>query len=82
MSGFFGFNTALPERQQPAQARQQGFSGFASGNRGNDGTVFSIGGAGEEEDLAVYNWGEQTGNLMEDGDLANDETFGDVGEIR
>lgn len=81
MSGFFGFNTALPERSQAAP-HQQGFGGFTGNGGGNDGTAFSLGSAGEEEDLAVYNWGDQTGSLMEDGDVINDETFGDVGDIR
>lgn len=82
MSGFFGFNTALPERNQPAQTQNQGFGGFAGGRAANDQTAFGgLGGAGEEEDLAVYNWGDQTGSLMEDGDMANDETFGGMGDM-
>lgn len=80
---FFGFNTALPERR-PADGGGQhsAFGGFAASGGNNDTTAFSMGGAGEEEDLAVYNWGDQMGSLMEDGDGMNDETFGDVGEIR
>lgn len=51
----------------------------------NDSTGFGHGfsrNAGEEEDLAVYNWGD-SGNLLDgDDDALNDETFGgDVADI-
>ncbi|WWC72563.1 uncharacterized protein I206_106525 [Kwoniella pini CBS 10737] len=78
MSGFFGFDTSLPERGAQNQGKpqqQQGFSGFQVPGT-ND--AFALGGAGEEEDLAVYTWGESTGGgLLEGGDEMNDETFGD-----
>ncbi|WWD20662.1 hypothetical protein CI109_105138 [Kwoniella shandongensis] len=84
MSGFFGFDAALPERRpgQPGgggeSARHQ-FSGFQASNTDE---TFALSGAGEEEDLAVYTWGEgMGGGLLEGGDELNDETFGDVGEI-
>ena len=78
----FGFNTALPERPSADGGGQQStFGGFAGSGGNNDTTAFSMGGAGEEEDLAVYNWGDQMGSLMEGGDGMNDETFGNVGEI-
>jgi DNA topoisomerase 2-associated protein PAT1 len=75
MSGFFGFDSALPER------RDAPFQDFTN----------PIDGAGAEEDLAVYTWGEEgydgLGNaLLEGGDDLNDETFGDdmgpVGMLR
>lgn len=77
MSGFFGFDTALPDRgKQPQQPG--GFQGFAQ--PGDDFTgLGGAAGAGEEEDLAVYQWGEGAGGLLETGDDFNDETFGDAG---
>ena len=78
MSGFFGFDTQLPERRDPAGARQQ-FAGFQASNTDH---TFALSGAGEEEDLAVYNWGDATqGNLLEGGDDLNDETFGGSGQV-
>lgn len=70
MSGFFGFDAALPERRN--QLNQQQFSGFQPSNTAQ---TFPLGGAGEEEDLAVYNWGDSA-NLLDGGDDLNDETFG------
>ena len=75
---FFGFDSALPERRDlPGQAGQ-GQTGF--GFQGN--TANQAFGAGEDEDLAVYTWGQDNGaSLLEGGDDLNDETFGDVGPI-
>jgi DNA topoisomerase 2-associated protein PAT1 len=75
---FFGFDSALPERRDlPGQAGQ-GQAGF--GFQGN--TANQAFGAGEDEDLAVYTWGQDNGaSLLEGGDDMNDETFGDVGPI-
>ncbi|KAK8850480.1 hypothetical protein IAR55_004398 [Kwoniella newhampshirensis] len=82
MSGFFGFDAALPERrpgQGGGDSTRQQFSGFQASNADE---TFALSGAGEEEDLAVYTWGEgMGGGLLEGGDELNDETFGDVGEI-
>jgi DNA topoisomerase 2-associated protein PAT1 len=85
--GFFGFgDSALPERrdrpphQQPRQQppqQQQHFTGFASADTFGAG---AFGNKGEDEDLAVYTWG-QGGSLLEGGDDLNDETFGDLGDI-
>jgi len=78
MSGFFGFDAQLPERRGPAQQNQQ-FNGFQSTNIDQ---TFSLPGAGEEEDLAVYTWGDGNGaSLMEGGDELNDLTFGGSGPI-
>ncbi|WWC65060.1 uncharacterized protein I303_107674 [Kwoniella dejecticola CBS 10117] len=79
MSGFFGFDTSLPGRGAAGQGQgrnqQQNTSGFPA-SAADD--AFALGGAGEEEDLAVYTWGEgMGGGLMEGGDEMNDETFGD-----
>lgn len=62
------------------QAQRQ--SAFATNDSAGFGHGFSRN-AGEEEDLAVYNWGDSAGNLLDgDDDALNDETFGgDVGEI-
>ncbi|WVQ95596.1 hypothetical protein IAU59_002693 [Kwoniella sp. CBS 9459] len=92
--GFFGFDSSLPERrpgQGPGQSQPQSqgfnqprqqFSGFQASNADE---TFALSGAGEEEDLAVYTWGEGvmgSGGLMDGGDEMNDETFGDdIGEI-
>jgi hypothetical protein len=82
MSGFFGFDSALPERrdqpphQQQGRQQQQPFSGFQASNL--DQTFGNN--QGEDEDLAVYTWG-QGGSLMEGGDELNDETFGDFGDV-
>lgn len=81
---FFGFDSALPERRdgpgypgQP-QGQGQGQGRFATSND----TAFGLPGAGEEEDLAVYTWGENMGGgLLEGGDDMNDETFGDTGAM-
>ena len=75
MPSFFGFSTELPERRGPSTSRQQ-FNGFT----GNDtDQMFGLSGAGEEEDLAVYTWGDG-GNLLDGGDDMNDETFGGAGD--
>ncbi|WVR08571.1 hypothetical protein IAU60_005626 [Kwoniella sp. DSM 27419] len=83
--GFFGFETALPERQarpgqqQPQQGGRGQFSGFSTSNDIDE--TFAMTGAGEEEDLAVYTWGEgMGGGLMED-DTMNDLTFGGGDDI-
>ena len=90
--GFFGFgDSALPERrdrpphQQPSQQpqyqqQQQQFSGFASANTDDTFGAGAFGNKGEDEDLAVYTWG-QGGNLLEGADDLNDETFGDFGDV-
>ena len=84
MSGFFGFDSALPERrdqpphQQQGRQQQQPFSGFQASNL--DQTFGASNNQGEDEDLAVYTWG-QGGSLMEGGDELNDETFGDFGDV-
>ena len=51
-----------------------------------DSQKFSKGGQHEEEDVAVYTWGEEGYDglgdaLDEGGDDLNDETFGDTGRI-
>lgn len=77
--GFFGFDSALPERRdRPNQSQNQPFSGFTSTNL--DQTFGVASNQGEEEDLAVYTWG-QGGDLLDGNDDLNDETFGDVGDI-
>ncbi|KAL7423878.1 DNA topoisomerase 2-associated protein pat1 [Cryptotrichosporon argae] len=71
---FFGFDTTLPGRTgQPGAPAQ--FTGFGTASTGFDGVGT---GAGETEDLAVYQWGD---GLLDGGDDFNDETFGggDVG---
>lgn len=56
-----------------SNGRQSNFAtndstGFGHGFNGNQG---------QEEDLAVYNWGDSAGNLLDgDDDELNDETFG------
>lgn len=80
MSGFFGFDSALPERRdQPPHQQQQPFGGFQASNA-DQAFGLGHGNQGEDEDLAVYTWG-QGGSLMEGGDDMNDETFGDFGEV-
>lgn len=77
MSGFFGFPTELPERRGPAPHQQS--NAFQPSNTNE---TFALSAAGEEEDLAVYTWGEGLGgNLLEGGDDLNDETFGGVGSV-
>ena len=70
MSGFFGYDTSLPERRagQPSSAPRS-FSGFAATNVNQ---TFSLPTSGEQEDLAVYQWGD----TMEEGDELNEDTFG------
>ncbi len=78
MSSFFGFSTELPERRVPSTGGQQ-FSGFPASSTKE---TFALSGAGEEEDLAVYTWGEGLdNNLLEGGDDLNDETFGGSGNV-
>jgi hypothetical protein len=82
---FFGFEAALPERRdrpnqpgsQPPNSTSNAF-GFQPSN--DDQTFGLTSNPGEEEDLAVYTWG-QGGNLLEGNDEMNDETFGDIGDI-
>ena len=84
--GFFGFDAALPERRdqnqaQPGGSQQRGFAGFTGGAPGNSG-AFDMNNAAGEEDLAVYQWGDNIGaSMLEGGDDMNDETFGDLGDI-
>jgi DNA topoisomerase 2-associated protein PAT1 len=76
MSGFFGFDPTLPERRAGLPSGQQQ---FAANNRDE---TFGLARAGEEEDLAVYTWGEgYDNNLLEGGDDMNDETFGEIGSV-
>jgi len=84
MSGFFGFDSALPERRdqvphQQSNRQQQPFGGFQASNV-DQSFGLGNGNQGEDEDLAVYTWG-QSGGLMEGGDDMNDETFGDFGDV-
>lgn len=75
MSGFFGFDTAMPDDRRAHQG-----SGFQAG--AEDNFDFSgLGGAGEEEDLAVYQWGDASASLLEGNDDLNDETFGGAGDF-
>lgn len=77
---FFGFDTGLPgdPRAQPKPAQAgPGFHAHADTDAFNAG----LGGAGVEEDLAVYNWGEGDTSLLEGGDDLNDETFGNFDDI-
>ena len=77
MSGFFGFPTELPERRAP-QIRHH----FSSFEPSNTNETLALSGAGEEEDLAVYTWGEGLGgDPLDGGDDFNDETFGGTGDI-
>jgi len=81
MSGFFGFDTSLPDDR-----RGGGGSGTVHGFQARaDADSFlgaGAGGAGVEEDLAVYQWGEgMDTSLLEGGDDFNDETFGDLGDL-
>jgi DNA topoisomerase 2-associated protein PAT1 len=84
---FFGFDTTLPEHkgqqsQQPQQQQQQSRPGFATNDSTSFGHGFAPQNGGEEDDLAVYNWGEGAAtNLLEGGDELNDETFGDIGDV-
>lgn len=70
---FFGFDTALPD--DPRASQGPGFHAHA------DTDAFNMGGAGVEEDLAVYQWGEGDAALLEGGDELNDETFGGYDDI-
>ncbi|CED85194.1 Uncharacterized conserved protein [Phaffia rhodozyma] len=68
--GFFEFDSVLPERRN----RLAG----SSTQPVNASSVFDF---GQEEDLAVYTWGEDTydglgDKLLEDNDDFNDDTFG------
>jgi hypothetical protein len=75
---FFGFDTSLPEHKGP---QDQSRPAFATNDSTSFGQGFQSGqNAGQEEDLAVYNWGDSGGNLLEAGDEMNDATFGDVGD--
>ena len=74
--GFFGFDAALPERRD-ANPRP-GFTGFQPASAHD---TFGLNNAGAEEDLAVYQWGDVGGSLLEGGDEMNDETFGDGGAV-
>lgn len=73
MSGFFGFDTSLPPQPQGGRG---GLGGFAPSHQ-ND--AFGGLGAAEEEDVAVYTWGQTAGG---EADEMNDETFGDMGGFR
>jgi hypothetical protein len=75
---FFGFDTSLPEHKG---SQDQSRPAFATNDSTSFGQGFQSGqNAGQEEDLAVYNWGDSGGNLLEAGDEMNDATFGDVGD--
>lgn len=62
------------------------FFGFQEADVEEEKRRFLQGGFKEEEDIAVYNWGQDDydglGNaLQEGGDELNDETFGSSGPI-
>ena len=75
--GFFGFDASLPERRDAPPPRQA-FGGFQQTTADD---TFGLNNAGAEEDLAVYQWGDVGGSLLEGGDEMNDETFGDTGAV-
>jgi hypothetical protein len=77
MSGFFGFDSSLPERRGPPTQQQQ-FQGFQSTN--NDQSFAQSSGP-VDDDLAVYNWGDGNGASLMEGDEYNDETFGGSGPM-
>ena len=81
MSGFFGFPTELPERRGPS-LNHTPLSGFHAANT-QESFAFSGAAAGEEEDIAVYTWGEGLNdNTLDEGDDDfNDETFGGNGAV-
>ena len=81
MSGFFGFPTELPERRGPP-LNQPSLGGLQAANA-QDTFAFSGAAAGEEEDIAVYTWGEGLNDDPLDGgdDDLNDETFGGEGVV-
>ena len=62
------------------------FFGFGDKNLEREKKKFSEGNLQENEDIAVYNWGQDDygglGNaLLEGGDENNDETFGGTGPV-
>lgn len=62
------------------------FFGFEQTNRLQEEKRRFLEAKGEQEDLAIYTWGEDSydglGNaLLEGGDELNDETFGGSGEV-
>ena len=62
------------------------FFGFESNDLEQDKKKFLEGHRPENEDIAVYNWGQEDygglGNaLLEGGDENNDETFGGAGPV-
>jgi len=62
------------------------FFGFEQTNRLQQEKKRFLEGKGEQEDLAVYTWGEDSYDelgdaLLEGGDELNDETFGGTGEV-
>jgi DNA topoisomerase 2-associated protein PAT1 len=62
------------------------FFGFQETDLEAEKQKFLHGGFKEEEDIAVYNWGQEDydglGNaLQEGGDELNDETFGSTGPV-
>jgi DNA topoisomerase 2-associated protein PAT1 len=62
------------------------FFGFEQTNRLQQEKQKFLDGKVEQEDLAVYTWGEDSYDglgdvLLEGGDELNDETFGGTGEV-
>lgn len=78
---FFGFDTALPDDPRAAQGKPAASGPGFHAHADTDAFNVGLGGAGVEEDLAVYNWGEGDASLLEGGDDLNDETFGNLDDI-
>jgi hypothetical protein len=62
------------------------FFGFEQTNRLQEEKRRFLEAKGEQEDLAIYTWGEDSydglsSDLLERGDELNDETFGGTGEV-
>ncbi|ODN99512.1 DNA topoisomerase 2-associated protein PAT1 [Cryptococcus wingfieldii CBS 7118] len=81
MSGFFGFDTALPEHR-PNHGQQQ-FPPQQSKFQPSNVNAFNNTGLPDEDEMEVYTWGQGAGQEPEEADESNDATFGaEIGTIK
>ncbi|WVN89744.1 uncharacterized protein L203_104974 [Cryptococcus depauperatus CBS 7841] len=84
MSGFFGFDTTLPDHRS---GLQQGQGVAASSSKFQDasnvGQQFALEGGMDDEEMEVYTWGQGLNKRLEEADEKNDTTFGvDINAIK
>ncbi|WVQ70712.1 hypothetical protein IAR50_000234 [Cryptococcus sp. DSM 104548] len=82
MSGFFGFDTVLPEHR-PNQGHQQQHPAQQSKFQPSNVNAFNSSDLPDEDEMEVYTWGQGIDQDLDQADESNDATFGaDIGTIK